>query len=996
MERFRYLAAIAALFLCHAASAQFDSAGDDPGRTRWSEVETDHYRVIYPRAPFRSLLSDEYARELERVRDAVGRSVGYYPGGLQWGKKTPVILHQSSIYSNGSVSWAPRTINLYTIPDPYDALPYPWHRHLIVHEIRHHAQMQLAYDGLLRPVNWIVGELWPGAVSALYPNRVLLEGDAVVAETALTPSGRGRNASFMNYYQVAFDEGDFRDYYKWQYGSFRNYSPDFYSTGYMLVSGLRCFYDRPLVMAEYFDAVARRPFRLGNIQRTARSASGKSFKETFLEIEKGYHSIWTREAEERAPFIPMERLTPEPKFATDYAHAVAAGDRIYVVKRGKLDSPRLVGIDGKGKETDFGPWPSVASSFVYDGQNGRFYFSETRIDPRWSLAGTSVIRYFSTEDHRAHDLTKGGRLFNPHPFRDGERVAAGSYPEEGGTDLVILDAGSGAVIETVPSPEGVQLLEPAYLRGTIYCIGISDDGAGIWRLEDDEWEIASAPSYKQMFNLEAGEDWLRYVSDLDGSNELYCFFPETGKTFRMTSLRYGGTDFTVARDTLCYSSMTRSGLALFRTPLSALSPVEADPSAVHSYPVADLLSAQEEELSRLVADAPREDRPLAEGKPYGKAGHLLKIHSWAPLCVDYDAIESLSLDFGYSTAFLGATGFFQNDLGTMGGSISYGALPEDGSWRHGAHLKLIYSGLYPVIEGSVDFNGRARYMYLYTETRYGELLSIPATTLRRLDEPNLAATLKFYIPWNLSRGGVLRGLIPMAEISVSNDMYRKGAVVKDAVQQFSIPGHTYFRGYTPAGSALMSTLRFSVRGYSMLPTSSSRVYPKWGIGAEAGCFGRLALEDFFAPEVYCYLYGYLPGLAPSHGLKLTLMADSPLRRSIFPETRLSISPRHSVTTYSGVAQMRFTADYAMPFSFGDISLLSPVAYVRNFLAIPHFDLSWSGGRNFLLSYGVDLTAELSNVAWIPFDSSIGLDITRYTGVGALTGWYFGPAFSWDL
>lgn len=995
MERFRFIAALSAIFLSYTAFAQFDSAGDDPGRTRWSSIKTEHYEVIYPREPFRSELAAEYARELESIREAAGRSVGYYPGGLQWGKRTPVILHHSSIYSNGSVSWAPRSINLYTIPDPYESLPYPWYRHLIVHEIRHHAQMQLGYDGLLRPVNWIVGELWPGAAAALYPNRVLLEGDAVVAETALTQSGRGRNASFMNYYQVAFDEGDYRDFYKWQYGSFRNYSPDFYSTGYMLISGLRAFYDRPLVMAEYFDRVSRRPFGIGNIQKISRSASGKSFRETFLEIEKGYHAIWAHEAEERAPFIPSERLTPETKFATDYKHGCFAGDRIYMVKSGKLDSPRLIGRDEDGKEKDFGPWPSTSSAMVYDENTGRFYYSESRVDPRWSLGGRSVIRYFSTEDHRSHDLTRKGRLFNPHPFREGALIAAVSYPEEGGTDLVILDAKTGAVLETVPSPEGVQLLEPAFLEGTMYCIGITDDGAGIWRLTEDEWEIASEPSFKAMFNLRSSEDHLEYVSDLDGSNELYYFYPGTRKTFRMTSLRYGGTDFTAKGDTLYYSSMTRSGLSLFRTPLSGLRPVEVDPLKVHSYPVADVLSAQEEKLSRLVSDVPENEAPIPEGKPYSKLSHLFKFHSWAPLCIDYDAVESLSLDLNYSSAILGATAFFQNDLGTMGGSVSYGALPEDGKWRHGAHVKMSYSGLYPVIEGSLDYNDRDRYLYLYNETSYGELLMVPSTTVRELDEPNLSASLKAYIPWNLSSGGVYRGLIPMVELSISNDFYRKGAIRKSVFQQFNIPGHTYFTEYAEDKSVPMSTLRLSVRGYSMLSTAG-RVYPRWGIGAEAGCFGRLSLGNLFAPEAYVYVYGYLPGITPSQGLKLTFIADTPLGKGVFPETRLSVTPRHSETSYSGVGQMRLTVDYAVPLYFGDISVFSPFAYIRNFLAIPHFDISWGGEKNILLSYGLDLTAELANLAWFPFDFSVGVDITRYTGVGALTGWYFGPAFSWDL
>ena len=72
-----------------------------------------------------------------------------------------------------------------------------------------------------------------------------IEGDAVVAETALTPSGRGRTADFLNYYRIAFDNGDFRGWSQWLYGSQRNYYPNHYAMGYMTLANIRTAYDFP-------------------------------------------------------------------------------------------------------------------------------------------------------------------------------------------------------------------------------------------------------------------------------------------------------------------------------------------------------------------------------------------------------------------------------------------------------------------------------------------------------------------------------------------------------------------------------------------------------------------------------------------------------------------------------------------------------------------------------------------------------------------------------
>lgn len=73
--------------------------------------------------------------------------------------------------------------------------------------------MQFGYKGWLKPLTWILGDMAVGAYSALWPSTWLLEGDAVTAETALTRYGRGRSADFLNYYMMAFDEGDMRDWY---------------------------------------------------------------------------------------------------------------------------------------------------------------------------------------------------------------------------------------------------------------------------------------------------------------------------------------------------------------------------------------------------------------------------------------------------------------------------------------------------------------------------------------------------------------------------------------------------------------------------------------------------------------------------------------------------------------------------------------------------------------------------------------------------------------
>ena len=291
--------------ISNPAEAQFSSNGDDPGRLRWFRMDTPAYRLIYPAGC--DSLAMSYGNELERFRLSESISSGLVPGE-GYRRKTPIILHTHHGISNAAVTWAPKRIDIYTLPDAYDPEPVPWTKTLAVHESRHLAQMQFGYKGWLKPLTFIVGDMAPGAYSALWPNTWFLEGDAVTAETALTSTGRGRTADFLDYYMMAFDNGDWRNWYRWRYGSYRHYAPDHYALGYLTIAGTRYCFDDPLFTERYFSRLAANPFRFSNAQKTVRQASGKSFRKSFSDIMSSFHDIWKEEAETRRPFTKAEQL----------------------------------------------------------------------------------------------------------------------------------------------------------------------------------------------------------------------------------------------------------------------------------------------------------------------------------------------------------------------------------------------------------------------------------------------------------------------------------------------------------------------------------------------------------------------------------------------------------------------------------------------------------------------------------------------------------------
>ena len=315
---------LAGFAACLPLSAQFYQMGDDPASAKWSWIESPHFRIIYPKGL--DSTARNYAVELEKYRLPVSHSAGFIPGE-KISARMPVVLHPYSAMSNGSVAWAPKRMDLLTSPPAYNPEPLPWKTMLGIHELRHVAQMQFGLSYCFRPFRYVFGEMFAGAVSGVYPNQWLLEGDAVVAETALSHSGRGRVSDFMNYYRIAFDNGDFRNPTRWKYGSYWRYTPDHYAYGYMVLSGIRYMYDVPDFTGQLLTHYARRPYDIFAKNTVSRKLTGKRFKLLVKESIALYHDIWTEDMQNRGPFLPYTKISGKPHVFTEYSDNLSCSSR---------------------------------------------------------------------------------------------------------------------------------------------------------------------------------------------------------------------------------------------------------------------------------------------------------------------------------------------------------------------------------------------------------------------------------------------------------------------------------------------------------------------------------------------------------------------------------------------------------------------------------------------------------------------------------------------
>jgi len=1015
-----YIFLLAAFLLPSICHAQFYVTGDDPGKARWYSIETDHFKVIYPEGA--DSLAREYAAKIERYRIPVSLTTGYASGDGD-GRKMPVVMHAYNA-ANGSVAWAPKRMDLFTIPSAYDPEPLPWTTMLSVHESRHVTQMQFGMTKAQRPFGWALGEMWNILASLVYPGISNMEGDAVIAETAWTPSGRGRTADFLNYYWVAFDNGDFRSWNRWRFVSQKHNAPNYYSLGYLTLGGFRYLYDCPELMSEVYHLAARRPYNIFAFNTTVRKLTGRKFNDAFMEVCDTMHTLWNASAEARRPYIPSEPVSAPTRMYTDYIDNIVIGSGVYAVKKGHVDAPKLVRIDSTGKEHRISLFPLVAGKPRWSPEHGRIYWSETKTDPRWNLQTESVIGYISPDGKGKGYMKNDALMHNPAPSPSGS-VASVRY-DIGGRSYMDISDGAGASV-SFAAPDSLQLVETAWIGEALYATAISENGYGIYCLDpadNGSWKCILSPQPVMIKDFGAWRNDLIFTCDRTGVNELYHLDPSDRKLVQKTSTRYGASDFSYSEDGewLYYSSQTLNGMKIFRTHSDSLMNKATDFTQLHHYPIAEAVTAQEKAIAESRGVTVGKEVSISDPKRYRKLPHMFNVHSWAPVYVNVDNIMNMSFGNIWEATSLGVTGIMQNRLSTATGEFGYSAHKDPYNplkWRHSGHARFKYSGLYPVFEVSVDVNDRASrqyhiYTYHYPDDRMGMEISSEERAV-----PYVEGRFSTYVPFRFSRGGWFKGVTPRLTYRIGNDMLHT-AVAENGTEDHLVLGENgeyiekqnpVFIGHQPGKNIFRHSLTGSLNAYMIQSTPNSAVYPRWGFGMEAGASGNIDSRNFISPMGYLYAYGYIPGIMREQGIRFSAMSQFKMKKSaVFGQAILNILPRGyssnaSLTSWLSVRNpviTKLTADYAVPVFIGDLSIGGSLFSIKRLLLTPHFDASFYSGKN-LWSAGSSVELDMHSILTLEWPCTFGVTFS-YNGGSAFESlkeesgmevqrWYFGPTFN---
>ncbi|MDD2559762.1 MAG: hypothetical protein PHE04_03725 [Bacteroidales bacterium] len=909
------------LFFClvAGASAQFYSGGTDPARLKWQQLNTENFRLIYPEGIDSLALRYAWLLQTAGIHSVEGLRV-------EAPKKLPVVLHPYTTRSNGFVVWAPRRMELFCLPSP-DGEPQNWEISLALHESRHVGQMQWAGKGLFSKLYWFMGEQSQGLAAGLFDvfSVGLLEGDAVMTETAYSAAGRGRQAEFLMPYKAYFMDSVQFSLDKWHFGSQKHFIPNEYALGYLKLSA-GTYLNSSSALPSVFRDISSNPF---SYNKTYKQNFGSNFYQLFKPASGLYKQMWLDETAAKAPFDSPDLISAQEKRFVSYRSPCFSNQGLLALKESLSEPLSLVRIDDKHKTEHLRWMGDVNSSLV--AQGNKVYWTEQVNSPRWVHESYSILLCYDLETKRIQRLSKKSRYYLPALSKDGQQIALASYLIGGGSELQILEASNGKRKQVYSVPFGAQLYEMVWADKAqrIFAVLISDRGAGIYSLDlpSGEWKEQMAPQHRKLSGLHYCKETLCFESDAGGTDNIFRLYLQSGKTYRLTNARFGAFDlcWNSLEDSLYFVNYDKRGYQLAVLPASELKAVEQSfeaglPARADEANLPDRLV-----LEKKAAMSPLElaDRFTAEGglvadtmvfpkdltypvSKYSKAGHLFNIHSWAPFYYDLDELAAISFDNLHRSLSPGLMFMSQNALSTSVLQAGY-------AYRrgfHSGHVKYIYSGWYPVLSVEADINDRK-------VIRQG--LSYLDGGVRILSRDTLASVavdtkLSAYVPLNFDRYGWHRGIVPSVNWQFSNNQFFIASVEQ---------------------SRYLNTVQAGLQLYCMKSMAPRDLFPRLGAGLNLQLAAAPFNRGYFTDLFYAKGYAYLPGLFKNQGLKVS--ASYQLHNTQDRNYYLGNAVKLRGSDYINAPEMiALSFDYALPV-FPDLSLPG-ILYLKRMEFYPFVDL----------------------------------------------------------
>ncbi|HET6560021.1 MAG TPA: hypothetical protein VFG54_22025 [Prolixibacteraceae bacterium] len=913
----------------NVANAQFFQTGQDPSRIQWRQVNTANFQVIYPQ---------EFEKEAQRLLFVLSKAYEHGSKSMNFNPRSiSVVLHTHTANSNGLVAWAPKRMELYTTPNQ-KIYSQDWLEQLALHEFRHLVQLDKIESELPFLLKLIFGEQATAMVTGLYLPLWFLEGDAVVTETALSRSGRGRMASFSMEYRAQLAEKGKYSYDKAYLGSYKDFVPDHYKLGYWMVGMSQEKYGADL-WSGVLGNIGRRPLSITPVNSVLKRQTGFNTRQLYDQVFNELTEFWKPKHETSVSDHTV--VSPERKSYTNYLYPEFYHDSLIIAYRTSLDDiARFVMIGPDRRERVlYTPGPVYEESVSIKGH--LIVWAERRPDIRWTHADKTIICVYDIQTGKKHELHPGNKLVSPAVSPDLKSFAAVETDNENNFFLSVFDLESGILRQRFKTTDNQYFFTPVWdekgERLYVVCLSAKGKYMASHDLQTKHLQQLTSFTYGNIKNSVYINNQILFSADFTGKDRLYTFDIATSLIHNVYDPAFGADYPSVvnSRNQFLFSNYTSDGYQLALTGLKDNNAMaEVTDISLQSDKLADHLASRESGI-------PGFQKPDSVGyasRPYSKAGNLFNFHSWAPAYID---IDNYAIRPGVSL-------FSQNMLGTADTRFGYDYDVTNKIGRYRADFN--YYGWFPELKASLTYGkGTTNYFKITNSSNP----NIPADTVAMRSRWNeLTAQLGASLPFNLSKGKYSTGLFP--EINYSFNHVSR--IDQD-------PDVNLYSGNYHA-------LSYRFYYYHLLRQSRQNLMPRWGQQVD------LAYKHTpFAGNDFGTLKGiqgvvYFPGLGKNSGIRIYQGFQEKTFSQSFGFSNFVRSPR-GVRWYQNNRMYSLAADYRMPLVYPDLSI-GKLVYLNRIKTSLFYDYAWysvpvtdrnhitiPNGHQFMAnSLGMDLTSDL--------------------------------------
>lgn len=935
------------LWLPNLVTAQFYNTGSAPFTVKWQQIKTPEFQLIFPQENLST--ANDFACFLSNT---IHQNTLWFDSIKS--KRIKIILYNQNTISNGYVSLAPKRMELITTPPP-DSYAQNWMEQLALHEYRHVIQLNSLNQGITKTFHYAFGEIAPGAVSAFLP-LWFLEGDAVVAETALSSTGRGREPDFMKEIKAIEIQKKNRLTYDQAYlGTYKSFSPDHYRYGYQMVAYAYSKYGKD-VFTNTLNTVAHRPFLIApfyfGLKNNTKLSKVQLYDSTFNYLSQK----WKKEQLTKTiTNTGLEIVTTFKSEYVNYLFPFSEGNGNIIALRTSIDDvSRFVSLKDN-QESEI----CLVGSFKGDQvaySEKYIAWEELNNDIRWEQKNSSVIRIYDRYTKTSSVLKKNTRHFSPSFNASGTKLAVIHNDLSNNSFLEIYFLESRNQEQCIEPPKRLELSYNTWINDTIIAVvALGKEGKSIYlvNLYEHTWTEIFGPTAYNITHLNHANNKLVFTYTLDGNQNIYTLDLESLEPEKITNALIAADYGSFGEDQFVFTDYGHKGFRVNLLKINNLNQTKYDSIKPHKYNIADNLHIMAKYNG---SDSVHVDQSFKTSK-YSRFLNAINIHSWLiPFYFDVLNNTDLSslIDLQNNT-YWGFNLFSQNLLSTVTSSFGY-------YYKNGYHhiRPIVYfTGLYPKISLEMDLGGNPIVLH------ESDTLENRPTEY----QTNREILLNFDFPfdWSTSRYYMLFN----AGISIAyNNVYIASSNKSTNYPLVdSLNGTFFYRG--------LMRLDYNANYFVSSRMSSKDIYPKWGLNifiSALKSYNSIPYHNLWESNVYIGTL-YLPGFLRHHATKIRISIENGLANRV---NAANLPRGFQELDFNYIDKTKkYSFDYTLPLFYPDISV-GPLAYfkrVQSALFIDYMqyratnNLSENAATNSgnLYSYGAELGIETHFLRFfIPF------------------------------